>query len=426
MNALLRRVKNVANDRLTRVLFYDQTLKKGYASLAPFSKLLILRRTLVTAVAFPLSLVCWVFLVVLNLFIPVKIYRFDRPHRPDKASLFISQMEPLCRGLQIETQKKLKIMIDANAIVNLELLKLYASHFNLYLDDRSKFARTIFSLIPKLGFTKTFVPYSRYDTNWELAPARNLKISKPTEIPGELSAVGIKPFNYVIIAFPAITYYLKRIPEIVSSSNRFIDPSTSADALKLLIYQGLKIVRVGQDTDDIPLNLKELPIIDLSGTFRSDAQDLWLFEHCLFNWSMGAVGTWHFAHKFDRPTLVTDSYALHKGYQSTLFTVRKIHSSFENRNLTFKELLNSKGFLGRTQEMNSQQLTYIQNTPRQLCDAVEEILLFANGIELGSAQNIELLEKYDRMIVNSGFPIRKNSHSSPCATMLRDYVEFLK
>ena len=76
--------------------------------------------------------------------------------------------------------------------------------------------------------------------------------------------------------------------------------------------------------------------------------------------------------------------------------------------------------------MNSQQLTYIQNTPRQLCDAVEEILLFANGIELGSAQNIELLEKYDRMIVNSGFPIRKNSHSSPCATMLRDYVEFLK
>jgi len=426
MKALLLRVQNVANDRITRVLFYDQTLKKGYASLAPFSKLLILRRALVTAVAFPLSLVCWIFLVVLNLIIPVKIYRFERPQRPDKASLFIAQMEPLCRGLQIETQKKLRIMIDANAIVNLELLKLYASHFNLYLDDRSKFARTIFLLIPKLGFIKTFVPYSRYDTNWELAPARNLKISKPTKIPGELSAVGLKPFNYVIIAFPAVTYYLKRIPKIVSSTNRFIDPSSSADALKLLICQGLKIVLVGQDTDDIPLNLKELPIINLSGPFRSDAQDLWLFEHCFFNWSMGAVGTWHFAHKFDRPTLVTDSYAFPKGYQSTLFTIKKVHSSFENRNLTFKELLNSKGLLGRTQEMNSQQLTYIQNTPKQLCDAVEEILLFANGHELGSAQNIELLEKYNRIIVNSGLPIRKKLHSRPTISFLRDNKEFLE
>ena len=44
MKALLRRVINVVNDRCTRVLFYDQTLKKGYASLASFSKLFIMRR----------------------------------------------------------------------------------------------------------------------------------------------------------------------------------------------------------------------------------------------------------------------------------------------------------------------------------------------------------------------------------------------
>jgi len=426
MKALLLRVKNIANDRITRVLFYDQTLKKGYASLAPFSKLLILRRALVTAVAFPLSLVCWIFLVVLDQFTPVKIYRFERPQRPGFASVYIQQLEPLCRELQANGNKGFLVFIDASETTNLELLKLYASHFNLYLDDRSKFARTIFSLIPKFGFLDTFVKASDFNSNWELPSAKNLRIVKPIKFSETPSTPGLEPLNYVLISYPSLTYYQKKNSEILQTSNRFIDPSTSADALKLLICQGLKIVLVGQDTDDIPLNLKELPIIDLSGPFRSDAQDLWLFEHCFFNWSMGAVGTWWFAHKFDRPTLVTDSYAFHKGYQSTLFTLKKIHSSFENRNLTFKELLNSKGLLGRTQEMNSQQLTYIQNTPKQLCDAVEEILLFANGHELGSAQNIELLEKYDRIIINSGLPIRKKLHSRPTISFLRGNKEFLE
>ena len=178
MKALLRRVINVVNDRCTRVLFYDQTLKKGYASLASFSKLFIMRRALVTAVAFPLSLVCWVFLLVLNLFIPVKIYRFERPQRPGFASVYIEQLEPLCRELQANGNKGFLLFIDASETTNLELLKLYASHFNLYLDDRSKFARTIFSLIPKFGFINSFVKHSHYNINWELPQARNLRIVK--------------------------------------------------------------------------------------------------------------------------------------------------------------------------------------------------------------------------------------------------------
>ena len=152
MKALLRRVKNVANDRLTRVLFYDQTLKKGYASLASFSKLFVLRRILVTLVAYPLSLVCWVFLIILNRFTPVRMYRFERPQRPGFASVYIEQLEPLCRELQDSGHKGFLIFIDASETTNLELLKLYATHFNLYLDDRVAFPRIIFSLIPKYKF----------------------------------------------------------------------------------------------------------------------------------------------------------------------------------------------------------------------------------------------------------------------------------
>ena len=166
MKVLLGRVKNVANDRVTRVLFYDQTLKKGYASLASFSKLFILRRLLVTLVAYPISLVCWVFLVVLNRFTPVRMYRFERPQRPGFASVYIEQLEPLCRELQDSGHKGFLIFIDASETTNLELLKLYATHFNLYLDDRVAFLRTIFSLIPKSGFLNTFVTHSLYIVNW--------------------------------------------------------------------------------------------------------------------------------------------------------------------------------------------------------------------------------------------------------------------
>ena len=417
----MRRVKNIANDRLTRVLFYDQTLKKGYASLASFSKLFVLRRMLVTLVAYPLSLVCWVFLVVLNRFTPVRIYRFKRPNRPDKASHYIAQMEPFCRELQVETQKTFIVMIDAGAIVNLELLKLYASHFDLYLDDRSKFARTLFSLIPKFGFTNTFVYYSHFDTNWELAPARNLKITEPTKIPEVLSALGLKPLNFVLIAFPSITYYLARTPEIVTSHNRFINPSTSADALKLLIREGLKIVRMGVDTDELPDSLKDLPIIDLSGKFRTDSQDLWLFEHCFFNWSMGSIGTWHFAHKFDRPTLITDSYALNIGYRSTMFMMKTIHSSLENRSLAFKELWQLRGVHDRVSEMKARDLTYVVNSPSELVSSVAEMLDYINNKLEYTDNDLSLFSQYSEALIQAGYPPMLKNYSRPCISFLRDH-----
>ena len=106
--------------------------------------------------------------------------------------------------------------------------------------------------------------------------------------------------------------------------------------------------------------------------------------------------------------------------------MQTVHAKVTNHNLTLEEILQLEGVLGRHQEMKSQQLTYIQNTPKQLCDAVEEILLFANGHELGSVQNTELLEKYDRIIVNSGFPIRKKLHSRPTISFLRDNQELLE
>ena len=423
MKALLQRVKNVANDRVTRILFYDQTLKKGYASLAQFPKLFIFRRLLITLIAYPLSLFCWIFLVVLNLFTPVRIYRFERPQRPGFASVYIAQLEPLCRELQEKNNKGFFIFIDASETTNLELLKLYATHFNLYLDDRVAFIRTIFALCPKAGINNSKQEYSIYDTNWELPPARNLRNSEFDVIPDVLSDLDLKKNNFVIIAYPSISYYKKRLVGEYTDLSRFQNQTNNLDAMRLLIKQGFKLVRLGLDTDPLEPVFKELKVIDLSGNSHSDDNDLWLYKNCFFSWSMGGVGTWHFAHKFDRPSLMTETYGHCYGYQANLYTRKLVWDKYQKRLLTFSEML-TKG-LDRVSTMEQRGLSFIDGTPLQICRAVEEMIAVETNTFDYSKGNLALLTRYDQISLISHKPKRKTRHSRLCISFLEEHEELL-
>ena len=425
MKALLRRVKNIANDRLTRVLFYDQTLKKGYTSLASFSKLFVLRRILVTLVAYPLSLVCWVFLVVLNRFTPVRMYRFERPSRPGYASHHIEQLEPLCRELQDSGHKGFLIFIHASATTNLELLKLYATHFNLYLDDRVAFFRTIFALIPRFGFSNTVLEFSVYFTNWELPPAVNLKTKDKTETPKVISQLEIEPFKFVILTHRSFAYDTRYHQNASSKLNRSTDIGKARDAIQLLHENGLKIVRMGVDTDELPDSLKDLPIVDLSGKFRADTQDLWLSENCLFLWGINDNGTWHFAHKYDRPTLVTNTYASIRGHQHTLFTTQLIWDEEKNRFLTLNEMAALRGVLGRVSEMKARDLTYVENSPSELVSSVAEMLDYINSKLEYTGDDLSLFSQFSKALVQAGYPPMLKNHSRPCISFLRKNQDIL-
>ena len=421
MSALLQRVKNVANDRLTRGLFYDQTLKKGYVSLASFSKLFVLRRILVTLVAYPLSLVCWVFLIILNRFTPVRMYRFERPQRPGFASVYIEQLEPLCRELQDSGHKGFLIFIDASATTNLELLKLYATHFNLYLDDRVAFVRTIFALTPKFGFTNTFVKHSHYNSNWELQPAINRKIKGKTETPKIISQLGLEPFKFVILTHRSFSYDISFKLGAHLNFNRYTDLSKAEDAIRLIHENGLKIVRMGVDTDELPDSLKQLPIIDLSGIFRTDAQDLWLSANCLFLWGINNVGAWHLAHRYGRPTLVTNSYQFFRGQTATLFTFQLIWDEKKSRYLRISEMVTLRGVLGRVSAMKDHGLTHEENSPSELASSVAEMLTHANNKLSYSDYDMSLFSKFSEVQVKSGYPPILKNHSHPCISFLRKY-----
>ena len=425
MKALLRRVKNIANDRLTRVLFYDQTLKKGYASLASFSKLFVLRRMLVTLVAYPLSLVCWIFLVVLNRFMPVRMYRFKRPQRPGFASIYIGQLEPLCRELRDSGHKGFLIFIDASETTNLELLKLYATHFNLYLDDRVAFFRTIFALIPKFGFTNTFVKHSLYDANWELPPTVNLKTKGKTETPKTISQLSLEPFKFMVLTHRSFAYDTKYHQSAFSELNRSTDIGKAEDAIQLIHKNGLKIVRMGVDTDELPDSLKHLTIIDLSGKFRTDAQDLWIATNCLFLWGINDNGAWHFAHKYSRPTLITNSYNFIRGYQHTIFTLQMIWDEEKNRHLRLNEMGALRGVVGRVSKMKAQGLNFVENSPTELASSVAEMISYANNKLSYSDYDMSLFSKFSEVQVKSGYPPMLKNHSRPCISFLRDHQDEL-
>ena len=347
------------------------------------------------------------------------MYRFERPQRPGFASVYIEQLEPLCRELQDSGHKGFLIFIDASETTNLELLKLYATHFNLYLDDRVAFLRTIFSLIPKSGFLNTFVTHSLYIVHWELPPAINLKNKGKTEMPKIISQLGLEPFKFVILAHRSFAYDVKYHQSSASELNRSTDVGKAADAINLIHEKELKIVRMGVDTDELPDSLKHLPIIDLSGQFRTDAQDLWLSANCLFLWAINGVGVWHFAHKYNRPTLVTDSFALSRGYQHTFFTFQLVWDQKKNRHLRLNEIAVLKGVLGKVSKMKSLGLTFVENSPSELVSSVDEMLTYTNNKLEYTVHDLSLFSRYSEALAKAGYSPMLKNHSRPCISFLR-------
>jgi hypothetical protein len=364
--------------------------------------------------------VCWIFLIVLNLFTPVRIYRFERPQRPGAASVYIEQLEPLCRELQATRNKGILIFIDASETTNLELLKLYATHFNLYLDDRVAFVRTIFALMPKFGSLNSFVKNSSYDTNWELPLASKLGTKEESEVSNIFSQLDLEPFKFVILTHRSLSYDQKYLKSDYLDINRHTDISKAENAIRLIHEKGFKTVRMGVDTDVLPDSLKHLPIIDLSGKFRTDAQDLWLAEHCLFLWCINNNGSWHFAHKYNRPTLVTSSDAIAKGYQHTLFTLQTVWDENKNRFLSISEMAALKSVIGRVSRMKVHGLTFVENSPSELLSYVAEMLTYTIKDLKYTESDLSLFSQYSQALVRAGYrPMIKN-HSHPCISFLKN------
>jgi hypothetical protein len=240
-----------------------------------------------------------------------------------------------------------------------------------------------------------------------------------------ISELNLEPNKFVVITHRSISYDIKYHKTAYSELNRGTNLGNAKDAIKLIHENGLKIVRMGVETDELPDSLKHLPIIDLSGKFRTDAQDLWLSANCLFLWGINNNGAWHFAHKYNRPTLVTNSYAFVRGFQHSLFGFQLIWDERKNRYLSIIEMAKLRGIVGKVSEMKTHGLFFVENSESELLASVAEMLNYLDNKLQYSEHDLSLLSQFNEALVKSGYPSSITNHSQPCISFLREYQNLL-
>ena len=414
---------------LSAVILYDYSYDSRSSSLfsSGLSYTRLLFRFISIIIAFPLSLLVWAILQIVSTRYKVSIYVL-KPFRPGWGSTYLHMIEPLCRQLQHENNRRhIKILVQPGEAVSDVLVKSYEAHFTFYLDDRRKFARLIAYLIPKSGLEKRFINTSdKYLHSWLYPPSKNYA-NPENQVLSDLAKMGIKKENYVLFAHASEKYYKDRVAaEYISDLQfRFNDLSTYRQALEKVIENNLLVVRVGVNVDELPGELKELPIIDYTGEIRIEASELWLYQNCKFLIS-ACSGAYWFARRFDRPSLLTNSYAWPSGYLSTLFTMMSLRSKDTGNLLSFAEMLNLRhtpNFLS-SQFMKDRHLEFIPNSPPSIANAVDDLINLSNDKTVASREDIELMDRYKALLTETNIPIVEKM-TLPAISFLREHQNLL-
>ena len=387
----------------------------------------LLLRFLNLITVYPLSILTWIPLRILSTRYKVSIYVL-KTFRPGWGSTYTEMMEPLCRQLQFENNTHhIKILVDPGKSVNDVLVKSYKSHFTIYLDDKKKIFRLIAYLIPKSGLEKHFINTSNnFKPSWILKPSKNYA-NLENKLPADLSDIGIKKNNFVLFAHASKNYYKDRVSKEVflNLEHRFYDLSSYGPALTKLIENNYKVVRIGLQVDALPSALKELPIIDYTGKNRTEIGELWLYENCKFLLSATSGAYW-LARRFDRPTLLTNSYVLPFGYYSTLYTPMTFRSIDTGKILSLVEMheLRKKPDYLENQFMRVNRVELMPNSSLTIANAVEEILNVSNESRVPTSEDLKLMDRYNAILASYNIAIVEKM-TTPAISFLREYRHLL-
>jgi putative glycosyltransferase (TIGR04372 family) len=385
-------------------------------------------RWLLFLIAAPISLIMWLVLRILSRKYKISIYVLPT-FRPGIASMYLSTIEPLCRELQYSNDPKhFTILVNPQEEISEVLTKSYEPHFSFYLDDRRKFARLVAYLIPQKGLQKLYLTGKReFDSGWVYPPSKNY-VRRGIGVPNDLKKLGIEKENYVLFVHPSSNYYQKRFPKSVVTSfpHTNIGLSNYEQPLFALVKQGVQIVRVGTHVDDLPNSFVNFPIIDYVRGKRDEVSELWLYENCKFLISVAANGAFWFSRRFNRPTIITDSFRFVNRYFSTFYTPYLLKDIRTDELLSFRQMrqFNLDHALNDADTMLSNGVQIIQNSPSTLTSSIIETLDYANGLIHLDSTDKELLDKYNSFCQEFGFVFNENT-TRPTLSFLREYSHLL-
>jgi len=415
---------------LTVVTFYDYAHDNRRPSSlfsSDLSRTKLFLRFLNLIIVFPVSLLAWILLRTLSIRYKVSIYVL-KTFRPGFASTYLCMMEPLCRQLQHEgNTRHIKILVNPGESISGVLVNSYEPHFTMYLDDRKKLARLTAYLIPKSGLEKIFINTSdKFLPSWLYPPSKNYA-NTDNRVPSDLAKMGIEKDNFVLFSHPSINYYssVYSSETLNKITDRFFELSTYDLAISKIAKSDLKVVRVGVRVDELPDTLKSLPIIDYAAQNRNEVSELWLYENCKFLLS-AANGAFWFARRFDRPTLITNNYAILYGYQSSLFLPMVIQNHKSGALLTISEMLDywrNPNFLSK-HFMKVNQLELLPNSSLMIANAVDELLNLGREKFETTQEDLELMERYKMILKSFNVPIVEKM-TLPTFSFLREYSNLL-
>ena len=413
------------------IMLHDQNYDTRPSSLSgsaiPPLKLILRFAQLITT--FPLSLFAWTLLRVLSIRYQVSIYIL-KSFRPGWGSTYLNMMEPLCRQLQYENNPRhIKILVEPGEAVSKVLVKSYEPHFTFYLDDRKKYLRLIAYLIPKSGIEKKFILKSdKSINNWHQPPSKNF-VNLENKLPTDLADFGIDRENFVLFTHASKKYYEKR-PEsgtVSSMQHRFNNLSTFNLAIEQIFENKLKVVRVGINVDELPPALKELSIIDYTGEIRKEEGELWLYENCKFLVSATSGAYW-FTRRFDRPSILMNSYMFPLGFFSTYFTTMLLKNSKSDELWSFSKTIShrsdsdylEKSFLSR------HDVEFVPNSPRTILNAVKEMLKLDDPSSSNyQMDDKELIHRYKEILNKFQVPVVEEM-TLPSISFLREFQHLLE
>ena len=370
-------------------------------------------------------------LAPISLFRPIEIW-YLRSRRA-KISLMIEDLEWGLRNLQARKRKVFVIAIYKLPFPNNQLAKMYRRVL-LLLGKRQILLSSCLQFVLPIGRISKKNPIERFESmfkNWNDAlPSLNFtnkEIKLGLELEEKLFRGETPPF--VCFAIPSKEYRLgvdvpanRHHGELTDAPFLSIpDFSSYVSVINELTNSGIAVLRMGiLEQDRLPTNLGPLAI-DYAFDFRSEFGDLWLHSKCLFSLVAGAGSHW-FGAAFNRPTVLTDSYAIRSTFDHRdLFIPQCGWLSSEGRYLTFSEIGSSE--FARDTELLKRGLKIVKNSPEEIVEVTTEMLLRLSGQWIETDEDRELQARY-REIVDS-FQYQQRTPARMGAKFLREHQHLL-
>jgi len=370
-------------------------------------------------------------LAPISLFRPIEIW-YLRSRRA-KISLMIEDLEWGLRNLQARKRKVFVIAIYKLPFPNNQLVKMYRRVLLLLGKRQILLSRCLQFVLP-IGRISKKSPIERFELmykNWnDASPSLNFtkkEIKRGLELEEKIFGGESPPF--VCFAIPSKKYKLAiDVPVTKYQGELTDDPFVSIpnlnsyiSVINKLTSSGIAVIRMGiLEEERLPADLEPLAI-DYAFDFRSEFGDLWLHSKCLFS-LVGAAGSHWFGAAFNRPTVLTNSYAIRSTFDHRdLFIPQCGWLAGEGRYLSFSEIGSSE--FARDTELLKRGLEIVKNSPEEIVEVTTEMLLRLSGQWIETDEDRELQARY-REIVDS-FQYQQRTPARMGAKFLREHQHLL-